>query len=139
MKISTTVRYGVRALCELASQKNNEPMQIRDIAYNQGITPRYLEQIFHKLKKSGLIRAHRGRKGGYYLLREPAKITVGDIVKSLEGPIELVNCSNSKNPDEKCPREGCCPTNILWGKTGEKISRYFDSVTLRDLCQKTNI
>jgi len=136
MKISTTVRYGVRALCELASQKNNEPMQIRNIARNQGFTPRYLEQIFHKLKKSGLIKAHRGRKGGYYLLRDPAKITVGDIVRSLEGSLELVPCSSSKNADEKCLRENYCPTHILWKEAGKKISQYFDSVTLKNLCKK---
>ena len=139
MKISTTVRYGVRALCELASQKNNEPMQIRDIACNQDLTPRYLEQIFHKLKKSGLINAHRGRKGGYYLLRDPAKITVGDIVKSLEGPIELVPCSNLKDSNKMCLRENYCSTSILWKEAGEKISRYFDSVSLKDLCQKSHL
>lgn len=137
MKISTTVRYGIRALYELASRKNNEPIQIRDIALNQDLTPRYLEQIFHKLKKSGFITAQRGRKGGYFLLKDPAKITIGDIVRSLEGPIELVYCIGSKNTVEKCSRENSCPTRILWKEISEKISQYFDSVTLRDLCQKS--
>jgi Rrf2 family protein len=137
MKISTTIRYGIRALCELASQDNNEPIQIRDIALNQDLTPRYLEQIFHKLKKSGFIKAQRGCKGGYSLLKDPAKITIGDIVRSLEGPIELVYCVGSKNTVGKCPRENNCPTKILWEEISERISHYFDSVTLRDLCQKS--
>jgi Rrf2 family protein len=137
MRISTTIRYGVRALYELACQENNSPMQIRDIALSQDLTPRYLEQIFHKLRKSGLIRSQRGRKGGYYLSKGPENITIGEIIRSLEGPIELVHCSDLGSSEKKCPREKNCPTKILWKESSEIISTYFDSVTLRDVCNKS--
>lgn len=112
-----------------------EPTQARDIARRQGISQRYLEQIFQKLKKAGIMSSQRGPKGGYYLIKEPEEITIGDIIRAAEGPIELVFCT-AQGPRKKCSREEFCVTTPFWTKLSERISEAFDDVSISDLCDK---
>ena len=94
MRLSTKTRYGVRAVFDIAYHGGTEPggavpaAQAKDIAERQHIPLRYLEQIFQDLKKAGLVESKRGPRGGYYLKREAEKITLGDVVRALQGPIE---------------------------------------------------
>ena len=92
MKLSTRGRYGLRAMLDIAINQGDGPTTLPSISERQGISVGYLEQLMVPLKKEGLIRSVRGAQGGYLLAREPEKITVGDIIRALEGPIAPVAC-----------------------------------------------
>src|SRR5450759_3933895 len=96
MKLSTKSRYGLRALFDIAYNSGNLPAQIQDISRRQEISPRYLEQIFQGLKRSGILKSKRGPQGGYCLTRSPAEITVKDIITATEGGVALVECVAEK-------------------------------------------
>jgi Rrf2 family iron-sulfur cluster assembly transcriptional regulator len=134
MKISTRGRYGVRALFDLA-YCGRQPEQIRKIAERQEIPPRYLEQIFQRLKKAGIIHTRRGAKGGYLLGRSPAEITVADVVQVTDGPLVAVVCGESRK-NGHCHRADDCVIKPIWDEAGKRLSDYLRSVTLADLCER---
>lgn len=132
MKFSTKGRYGLRAMLEMAVNRGQGPVALHAIARNQGISERYLEQLFIPLKRAGLVKSIRGSQGGYVLKRDPKDITVGDIIRILEGPISPVECVNEEDP-EKCSREARCVTRKIWTEVRESINGILDSYTLADL------
>lgn len=141
MKLTTKSRYGVRAIFDIAYHAGGLPAQIKDISDRQRISPRYLEQIFQKLKKVGILGSKRGPKGGYFLLKEPKDITVYDIISSTEGPIELVFCVGEDEEGETCTALECnlkdgCVASPLWKDMGDKIANIFRETTIQDLCKK---
>ncbi len=140
MKLTTKARYGVRAIFDIAYNAGGLPAQIKDISERQHISPRYLEQIFQKLKKENILGSKRGPKGGYYLLKEPVEITLYDIITATEGPIELVFCVSSdedgENCDMLCDMKPHCVTSALWKDLGEQIADIFRNTTIQDLCEK---
>ena len=135
MRLSTKSRYGVRALFDIAYHSVGLPTQIKDISRRQQISPRYLEQIFQKLKKAQILGSKRGPNGGYYLIKEPADITLGDIVRATEGPFELVFCVGNA-PRKSCPRKDDCVASDMWLEISEQIGTFFDSIAISDLCEK---
>ena len=94
MKLSTHSRYGVRAVFDIAYNSEGLEAQVRDISRRQGISPRYIEQIFQKLRKGGIVGSKRGPRGGYFLAKKPEEITIGEIVRITEGNIDPVPCVN---------------------------------------------
>jgi len=137
MRLTTKSRYGARAIFDIAYNSAGMPVQIKDISKRQEIPPRYLEQIFHKLKGANIINSVRGPGGGYVLARDPSKITVGDIVKAMKEPIDPVFCVDDGSENNKeCNRSEQCVTKQIWKEAGEKITKYFDSVTISDLCER---
>src|SRR6266511_3157361 len=90
VKLSNKGRYGVRALFDMAFHSNGEPTQIREIAEREMIPGRFLEQIFQDLKKAGLIASKRGPRGGYQLARSAAEISLGDVIRALEGSVAVL-------------------------------------------------
>jgi Rrf2 family iron-sulfur cluster assembly transcriptional regulator len=138
VKISTQIRYGVRALCDIAYNSAGNPAQVNCISERQGISPRYIEQIFQKLKKAGLIKSIRGPAGGYYLTRRPEEITVGDVVRAVDGKsIQLVFCSGEKKGRKKaCERYGKCVVSDVWGEASKRLMDYFDSVSINNICEE---
>ncbi len=137
MKFSTKSRYGLRALFDMAYNSGNLPTQIKDISRRQDISPRYLEQIFQDLKKAGLIKSRRGPQGGYYLAKKPEEITVKQILIAAEGDLALVSCAREETPQKgKCDLDSRCVTQQIWATATQKLTSYFDSVTLRDLCDQ---
>jgi Rrf2 family protein len=135
MRLSTKSRYGVRALFDIAYHSVGLPTQIKDISRRQQISPRYLEQIFQKLKKAGILGSKRGPSGGYFLLKEPDEISLGDIIRATEGPFELVFCT-SENPTKHCPRKEDCVASIMWTDISRKLGDFFDSITIAQLCEQ---
>ncbi len=133
MKISTKSRYGLRAMLDLAIHYNDGPIFMREISKRQGITFKYLGQIFGILKSAGLIGSIRGKEGGYNLSRSPQKIKVSDIVFALEGQLNLVECI--KDPAE-CERIGNCVTKDVWKDLQQAMFSVLDSITLQDLVKK---
>jgi Rrf2 family transcriptional regulator, iron-sulfur cluster assembly transcription factor len=136
VKISTQIRYGVRSLCDIAYNSVGNPAQIKSISERQNISPRYIEQIFQKLKKGGIIKSVRGPLGGYFLTRRPEEITIGDVIRAVEGKdIQLVVCSSHKKSGKKtCEKYGKCAASDIWGEASNRLMDYFDSVSINKIC-----
>jgi Rrf2 family protein len=132
MKISTKGRYGVRAALELAIRYGQGPVMVREIAEIQNISERYLEQILNSLRTSNLVKSTRGAKGGYELAKHPSQITMASIVLSLEGPIDVVNCTGEEN----CGMRSSCAATTVWSEIKTAIEKVLDSITLDDLAEK---
>jgi Rrf2 family transcriptional regulator, iron-sulfur cluster assembly transcription factor len=140
MKISTQSRYGLRALFDIAYHSAGLSTQVKDISARQAISPRYIEQIFQKLKKAGIIQSIRGPSGGYYLARKLNEVTVGDIVRATEGNIQLVHCAGPrKSPKTPCERMDQCVVRTVWTEASQRMMTYLDSVTLEDLCREAQL
>ena len=130
MQISTKVRYGMRAMLEIALQDEGKPVVTALIAKNQNLSKKYLEALLTVLKTTNFIRSIRGSKGGYVLTRSPEAITLEDIFIALEGPIEITHCAN---PNSTCIGLDGCVTRDLWIDMSELLSNYLKSKTLADL------
>lgn len=138
MKLSNRSQYGVRALFDIAYYGAGQTVQVHAISKRQGIPRRFLEQIFFVLKKTGMIDSRRGPKGGYSLHKAPREVSVGDIIRVLEGPIEPVPCSTMEEDGSACHYIDKCVTRPVWEGAGNLLSEYFDSITLEDLCLRAN-
>lgn len=132
MKLSTKGRYGVRAAGELALQYGKGPISLKVIAERQGISEHYLEQLMAEMRKAGLVKSVRGAQGGYILKGEPASITVGDVIRVLEGPFAPVDCVSEDSP-ENCARENFCMTRKIWARMRDSLAEIVDNITLQDL------
>ena len=131
LRLSTKGQYGVRAMFELAKNYNKGPLTIKEIAIRQGVSVSYLEQLMNRLRKSKLIKSRKGPGGGYIINRDPAEISVGMILNSLEGPVAITQCLD---PGAKgCKRVEGCVTRLLWKSLGEKIEDFLDTINLNDL------
>lgn len=136
MKLSTKGRYGLRAIIDLAQYSTEEPVSIMSISERQGISERYLEQLMSKLKKAGFIKSIRGAGGGYVLAKELNEISVGDILRALEGNLEPVECSGLK-PEEGCRSADNCVTKYVWQKINESINKTVDEMMLDKLVEES--
>ena len=132
MKLSTRTRYGVRALFDIAFHNQGRPTQARDVARRQDVPLRYLEQIFQDLRKGNLVAAKRGPRGGYTLARAPETITLGDVLRAVQGPIELV----ADEGDPQASGREKAVTGSVWRELATKIGACFDGITLKDLCDR---
>lgn len=128
MKISKKSQYGLRAMAYLA---NNERKfwSIREISEKEGISFNYLEKILSIIEKGGLLKSKKGIQGGYTLAKNPQEITVGEILKTLEGKMSLTECLGV----ESCAKEKICKTKKVWKKIQESIEETINSITLKDL------
>jgi len=135
MRITTTSRYGVRAIFDVAYHGGGQPTQIKDISRRQKISQRYLEQIFNKLLKAGLLKSRRGPRGGYMLSRDPSEISVGDVINAAQGPIVPVGCLSEDESKRKfCEVYENCVTRSVWKQTQKLLIDYYCSVSIADLC-----
>lgn len=135
MRITTTSRYGVRALFDVAYHGAGQPTQIKDISRRQRISQRYLEQIFNKLLKAGLLKSRRGPRGGYMLSRDPSDISVGDVITATQGPVVPVRClAQDDSKKRTCDIAESCITRHVWRQTQKLLVDYYESVTIADLC-----
>jgi len=132
MKLSTKGRYGVKAMFELALNYGEGPIAIKTIAEKQLISENYLEQLIAVLRKAGLVKSVRGAQGGYMLAMPPSQITVGQIIRALEGPLAPVECV-MENEEPECDRAGYCVTRLVWEKIRDSIISTVDSITLQDM------
>lgn len=130
MKISTRGRYGTRMMLDLAAHHDQGPTPLREIAKRQDLSVKYLEQLIIPLKAAGYIRSVRGAKGGYTLARKPDKISIGQVIKVLEGGLSLVDCVEDP---KACERERNCPTRDIWLRMSERLMEELSSLTLRDV------
>ena len=137
MKFSTKGRYGLQAMLDLAVHNNEGQVVLKSIAQRQGLSENYLEQLFAALKKAKLVKSIRGSQGGYSLAKSPENITVGDILRVLEGPPVSTSCSAESG--EGCSSSyNCCVTRTVWSKICEGIDRVADGITLQQLVADFN-
>ena len=121
MKISTKGKYGLRAMIDLAQYSEQEAVSISSIAQRQKISESYLEQLVAKLKKAGLVISIRGAAGGYRLARPASDISVGDVLRALEGDVRAVICT--AQTEEGCEGEELCVTKYVWQRINESIEK----------------
>ncbi len=130
MKLSSRSRYGTRLMLDLAMHYDHGPIPVGEISRRQDISVKYLEQLIIPLKKAKLIKSVRGPKGGYMLSKDPARITVGEIVEVLEGGVELSKCLREP---ERCERVEVCKTRKIWEEATEAVYERLNSITLAEL------
>ncbi len=135
MLISAKGDYATRALQDLAMQYDRGPVQIEGIARRQGLPVRYLEQVLLMLKRAGFLRSKRGVNGGYYLAKAPGEITIGEILRAVDGPVAPIFCVTT-GKREVCPKEGMCALQDLWGDVRDAVSKIVDTTTLEDISRR---
>jgi Rrf2 family protein len=135
MFISQKCYYGIRALFELAGERGSSQRSVADIATAQAIPRRFLETILAELRRAGLVDARRGANGGYSLAHAPDRVTVGDIVRVLQGPLDAVSCDPGP-AGHACPLAGSCAFLPLWARVEAAISEVLDETTFADLAEE---
>ena len=135
MNISQKCQYAVRALLELAKRYGQPPVRSGEIAAQQVIPPRFLENILNELKTAGLVESHRGAKGGFQLACPPQQLTVGRVIRLIEGPFDPVRCTGDQD-NTSCPLRDGCALIDLWSEAKEAIEKVYDSVTFQDLVDR---
>ena len=121
---------------EIAKGYKKGPITIKEIAERQDVSVAYLEQILNKLRRADLIRSVKGPGGGYVLNRAPEGISIGAILRELEGPVAITSCLD---PNEGCMRVEGCVTHLLWKALGENIEAFLDNMSLRDLLHGNDV
>ncbi len=133
MKLTTKGRYGLRAIVDLAVNTDDEAVALSQIAERQGISMNYLEQLIAKLKKSGIVNGIRGAQGGYILAMPAEEISVGDILRALEGDLSPVDCYELNSTDTPCGSSDICVTKYVWKRISDSINDAVDGIMLSDL------
>lgn len=132
MKLSTKGRYGLKAMLDLAVNGEKGLVTLKNIAERQDLSENYLEQLFTSLRKADLVKSIRGAQGGYLISKPTNNITVGDILRALEGTLSPVECIEQEG-DSKCEKSDICITHNVWKKIRDGINQVVDSVTLEDM------
>ncbi|WP_105616200.1 RrF2 family transcriptional regulator [Vallitalea okinawensis] len=131
MKISTKGTYGLIAIVDLALHSNGDCIPLYSIAERQNISTSYLEQVFAVLRKAGFVKSIKGPQGGYIIADKLNQITVGNILKALEGDLSIVTNSN-KEPDNRNTIEECI-SETVWKEINTSINEIVSGITLQDL------
>ena len=134
LKMSTRSTYALKALAYMARRDMSQPTRLSAVAEDEKIPQPYLEQIFSKLKKAGVIQAVRGPEGGYRLNRPPEQISLADIVTVLEGPLEPALCSFPENRNDHCHESGDCLSRQICNELDGAIFKTLSNSTLGSLC-----
>jgi Rrf2 family transcriptional regulator, iron-sulfur cluster assembly transcription factor len=129
MRLTTKGRFAVTAMMDLAMQHGSGPVTLAEISGRQKISLSYLEQLFGKLRRHGLVDSVRGPGGGYCLAKDLDAVTVADIILAVDEPIDATKCGGKEN----CRDEQKCLTHDLWAALNERIFDYLESVSLRQL------
>ena len=134
MRLTTKGRFAVTAMLDLAMGDGKSPVTLAGISRRQNISLSYLEQLFGKLRRRGLVDSVRGPGGGYTLARAPQGVSVAEIIRAVDEPLDATQCGGKEN----CLEDRRCLTHDLWERLNEKIYEYLASVTLADLVAHQN-
>lgn len=135
MKLSTRGRYGLKAMYQLACHYGEGPIPLNSIAEEQDLSENYLEQLVATLRKEGLLNSVRGAQGGYMLAKPPEDITVGNILRILEGNLAPADCVIDE--EYECAKEESCVTKLVWMRIRDSIDEVIDSITLKDMLDES--
>lgn len=137
MKLSTKGRYGLRAMLDLALNSTEEAIALSGVAERQNISISYLEQLIAKLKKAGLVNSIRGAQGGYVLAKPATQISVGDILRALEGDLNPVDCAEVMGGESTCSGADLCVTKYVWKRISDSINDAVDNIMLSELVEES--
>jgi Rrf2 family iron-sulfur cluster assembly transcriptional regulator len=138
MKLTSKGRYAVTAILDVALKEHNGPVPLADISNRQGISLSYLEQLFSKLRKKGLVCSVRGPGGGYKLGKPRSEISVAMIIDAVNEPVHIRNCDGSNCNCVK--QDGIqCLTHALWGQLSDRINTFLDNITLEELMTSEHV
>ncbi len=135
MRLSTKGRYAVMAMADLATQGSGKPITLADVAERQEISLSYLEQLFGKLRRGGLVKSVRGPGGGYLLARDAADTRVSDVIMAVDEPITATRCRSDSHQGCRLNKSRCL-THDLWEELGNQIYFFLNSVSLADVCER---
>lgn len=135
MRLSTKGRYAVMAMVDLARHSNGKPVSLAEIAEREEISLAYLEQLFAKLRRAGLVKSVRGPGGGYLLVHDRDDTRIADIILAVGEPIQAVRCTPGSTIGCRGNRSRCL-THDLWEELSNQIHLYLSSVSLGDVCEK---
>jgi len=135
LNLSQKCQYAVRAILELSKRYGQGAVPSSEISESQSIPKRFLEIILNELKPTGLVDSRRGVQGGYFLNCDPAEITVGKVIRIVEGPLDPVRCTGDKESAD-CPMKGKCSLIRLWDKARLAVEHVYDSTTFKDLVEQ---
>ncbi len=131
MRLSTKGRYATRIMIALAMSDRSKPARKQEIADGEGISADYVEQILMRLKAGGLVQSHRGAKGGFSLAKEPADVTVADVLATTEGPLTIAPCKR-----DDCKRATYCVARDVWQAANQALEEVFGAVTIGELASR---
>lgn len=132
MRLTTKGRYAVTAMLDLAIHSDAGPITLSDISQRQGISLSYLEQLFARLRKNGLVLSTRGPGGGYRLSREAIEIAVVDVITAVDEYVDVMKCGGRGD----CADGGCCLTHELWEELSDNIHEFLAGISLGDLVSR---
>ncbi len=135
MLISQKCQYGLWAVFELAWLNSSKPAKIQTLAKAQGIPSRFLEVILSELKTGGFVESRRGKSGGYLLARDPSELTVGEIIRHVQGPVDIAN-GNGGNGDKNVQARGEHAFGALWENARVSVTRMCDTTTFAQLVEE---
>ncbi len=140
MKLSTRGDYATRALLELSTAEGPRALSVHQLAARTGIPAKYLEQIMNRLRSAQVVRSHRGVHGGYELARRANEITVGEVVRLMDGPLAPSPCASQSAhvpcPAYRCPTEAGCVLRGLWTDVRDAIAGVLDRTTFGELAER---
>jgi Rrf2 family iron-sulfur cluster assembly transcriptional regulator len=137
MKLSTKGRYAVMAMIDIGQSSTGAPVSLAEISERQDISQEYLEQLFGKLRKAGLVDSSRGPGGGYRLAREASDIAISEIILAVDEPLRVTRCDG--DGIEGCVRGEQCCAHDLWSALGRQMMHFLGSITLEDVVGKRNL
>jgi len=142
MRMSTRGRFGLRALLHIAMCERDVPVSVAALAKRMGVSADYLMQLFVRMRRAGLVKSVRGPRGGFRLAKPAARLTVGDIVRAVEGPIAVTACVEQRTeggrrrrgaPADTCARRANCVARLVWLRISDDIGRILDGTNLADI------
>ena len=137
MKMSTKGRYAVMAMIDIGENSAGKPVSLAEIAERQDISQEYLEQLFGKLRRAGLVASARGPGGGYVLARAADEIAMSDVIQAVDEELKVTRCSG--DAVDGCVKGQRCGAHDLWSSMGRQLMHFLESVTLEDVVAKRNL
>lgn len=135
MRLTTKARYAVTAMIDLAIHEDRGPVSLADISECQGISQSYLEQLFARLRREGLVRGTRGPHGGYRLARPADSITIAQIIDAVDENLDATRCNGGEN----CLDGKACLTHELWSDLSDRIYQFLSGITLTQFAEKSSV
>jgi Rrf2 family protein len=136
MKITSSIEYATRLMATLARSHGQAPLAAERLATADNVPSDYVSQILGKLRRGGLVVSHRGSAGGYSLSRPPAEITLGQVVRAVDGDVFEDVCEKYDGGAKDCRHQGGCSISPVWQKLGALVTGYFESVTLAQMLEE---
>lgn len=133
MRITSSIEYATRLMVALGRQYGRATLSAEKLAASENVPSDYVNQLLLRLRRAGLVQSHRGTAGGYALSRPPAEVTLGQVVRAVEGKVFESVCEKYDGGKKDCHHQDGCGISPVWARLGDLIERYFDGITLTQL------